>query len=423
MNRKSFDLDMITLALYFGLVLLGWMTIYAVSSANGQDELFNLSFIHGKQILWIGISLVLGIGIIALDYRFIEAVSWGAYAASILLLIVVIFIGKEINGARSWIVISGQPFQPSEFAKTATALALAKYLSRQNVSMSTGKHFLTALLIILTPAIIIILQNDTGSALVFGSFLIVLFRKGMTSLIPLGLMLTGAVAILTLYFGQPWYVIGGIVGIMLISFAFFSNKRNWSKVLILHLAITAFFILLSISTNSIVKKLPEHQQNRIMVLFDPQQDPLGKGYNVIQSQIAISSGGLQGKGYLNGNYTKYRFVPKQETDFIFCTVGEEYGWLGSSMVILLFFFLIWRLKHLAENSKTSFSLYYGYAVLAIIFFHVVVNVGMTVGLVPVIGIPLPFFSYGGSSLLNFTILLSIMINFYSYRSSVLGTKL
>ncbi|MEM6765768.1 MAG: rod shape-determining protein RodA [Bacteroidota bacterium] len=423
MNRKSFDLDLITMALYFVLVTLGWMTIYAVSSANGQDEVFTLSYIHGKQMLWIGISLVVGIGIIALDYRFLEAISYGAYLFSLILLIVVIFIGKEINGAKSWIVISGQPFQPSEFAKAATALALAKYLSRQNISMATGKHLATALLIILLPAVIIVLQNDTGSALVFGSFLIVLFRKGMTSLIPIGLIFCATIAILTLWAGQLWYVIGGIVGIMLISFFFFSTKRNWSKVLILHVAITAFFIILSISTDKIVKKLPEHQQSRIMVLFDPQQDPLGKGYNVIQSQIAISSGGLEGKGYLNGNYTKYRFVPKQETDFIFCTVGEEYGWLGSSFVILLFFFLIWRLKHLSENSKTSFSLYYGYAVLAIMFFHVVVNVGMTIGLVPVIGIPLPFFSYGGSSLLNFTILLSIMINFYSYRASVLGQKL
>lgn len=422
MNRKSFDFDLITITLYCTLVLLGWMTIYAVSSATSNPVIWDTATLHGKQLVWIGISIFAGMIVLALDYRFIEAMSYFVYAFSIVLLILVLFIGKTINGAQSWLVIAGQPFQPSELAKLATAMALARYMSGLNFSMNNTRQLLGALAIVLLPAYIVILQNDTGSALVFGGLLLVFFREGLNPIIPITLFLVGAVAILTLGLENNLIVVGLILGGAAISFVILYNKRQLSRLLIAHILIAGLLVALAYSSEYIVTKLPAHQQTRIAVLFDPHKDPLNAGYNVIQSQIAIGSGGLTGKGYLNGSYTKYRFVPKQETDFIFCTVGEEGGWLGSAFVIIIFFLLILRLRFLSENSKTNYARVYGYSVLSIIFFHVLVNVGMTIGLVPVIGIPLPFISYGGSSLLNFTLLIAIIVNLYSYRVSVLGSK-
>ena len=422
MNRKNFDFDVITLLLYLGLVLLGWMTIYAVSSANYGEEVFNFAVLHGKQLVWIGVALIVGVLVLLLDHRFLYGVSYVAYVAAIVSLILVLFIGKEVNGAQSWLIIGGQPFQPSEFAKFATALALAKYMSRLNFSLSNGQDLAVVLGMIFLPAVIVIFQNDTGSALVFGSFLIVLFREGLHPLVPIVLILIGGVVLLTLFLGTPWWVVGGVWLIGLAVYLLTFNARRWGRNLTVFVALAAVFSSVALSADWGIGQLQEHQQIRLKVLFDPSIDPQGAGYNVIQSKIAIGSGGFMGKGYLQGNYTKYQFVPKQETDFIYCAVGEEYGWVGSVALLLGFFLLIWRLQFLSENSKTRFARIYGYSVVSILFFHVLVNIGMTIGLVPVIGIPLPFFSYGGSSLLGFTVLIFVLINLFSSRIAVLGSK-
>lgn len=384
--------------------------------------MFDWGAAHGRQLIWMGISLLAIIMISFLDYRVIIGSSYILYFISLVLLVLTLIIGREINGARSWLFISGQSFQPSELAKMATAMALAKYLSTNAISLKNTRKLLTALGIVLLPAGIIVLQNDTGSALVFGSFLIVFYREGLNPLIVLSILLSAAVGILSLGLEDPYWVLGIIVGIGVLSFLIFQNKREFKKILVLHVVIVVVLAGLSISTRYLVSQLPLHQQNRIKVLFNPETDPLGKGYNVIQSKIAIGSGGFWGKGYLEGNYTKYRFVPKQETDFIFCTIGEELGWLGSSGILLLFFLFLWRLLFVAENSKTHYARVYGYSVMGILFFHVLVNIGMTVGLVPVIGIPLPMFSYGGSAVLSFSLLVGMLINLHSHRVAVLGAK-
>ncbi|MEL6132661.1 MAG: rod shape-determining protein RodA [Bacteroidota bacterium] len=443
MNRKTFDIDIITLGLYLAMVVMGWshpmttmgwLSIYTVTSDSGAVGLFDTRYEHGKQALWIGISIVVALVFITLDYRLFETLAYFAYGGAILLLILTLFIGKEVNGAKAWLVLGGQRFQPAEFAKIATALAISRFMSRQTFSMSNPSQLMTAAGIILLPALVVILQNDTGSALVFGSFLLVFYREGLSPLVPLFFVACGVVALLTLFLGtlyeDPafwyenhllWIVLGLLLLIGLVYLVNF-NRKYWLRNLWIYLAVFAFFGGIALSSQAVFDVLPDHQQKRIEVFFDPDEDPMGAGYNVINSKIAIGSGGIDGKGFLQGNYTKYKFVPKQETDFIFCTVGEEFGWIGTSGVILLFLALIARMQFMAENGKMRFTRVYGYAVLSILFFHLLVNVGMTIGLVPVIGIPLPFFSYGGSALLSFTVLISIMINLYSHRVSVLGRE-
>jgi rod shape determining protein RodA len=422
MTRKSFDFDWLTILLYFLLVFAGWLTIYTVSSGGNAKDLFDWSMNHGKQFIWICISIVTALVIMVMDNRFLEAISYILYGTAILLLLAVLVVGKEVNGARSWILIGGIQLQPAEFAKVATAMALARYMSAINFSMDHPRQFMVAAAMVLAPALIVILQNDTGSALVFGSFLIVFYREGLNPVFPVLMLLVAFVCVLTLGVSSQWLVVGILLLITGVSFFLLFDKKEIVKLLFFHAAAFAFFLGLSFSTDLLVRHMPQHQQNRIMVLFDPGIDPQGSGYNIIQSKIAIGSGGFAGKGFLEGNYTKYKFVPKQVTDFIYCTIGEEWGWLGTFTVVLLFFLLLMRIKFLAENSKTRYARVYGYGVLAILFFHVMVNIGMTIGLVPVIGIPLPFFSYGGSSLLSFTILIFILINHFSYRRTILGSK-
>lgn len=419
MNRKSFDFDWVSILLYALLVVGGWMAIYAVSSTS------TLPFWetnHGKQLVWIIISFVAAIVILSLDNRFVEATSYIFYGFSILLLLSVFIIGRKVNGAQSWLAFGGVSLQPSEIAKCATGLALAKYMTSLNFTLENRKNLAIAAGIVLLPALITLLQNDTGSALVFGSFIIVFYREGLSPLIPLAGLLTIFVCVLTLGVGNQAITIPILAGITLVVYFIVYSKRYWQRWAVIHSIVFALAVVLSFSTSFIVSKLQKHQQNRIMVLFNPQIDPSDTGYNVIQSKIAIGAGGLWGKGFLQGNYTKYKFVPKQVTDFIFCTVGEEGGWWSTSLVVLLFFALIMRIRYLAENSKTKYARVYGYAVLSVFFFHVLINVGMTIGLIPVIGIPLPFYSYGGSALLAFTLLLFLLINQYSYRSTVLGSK-
>ncbi len=421
MNRR-FDFDRISLLIYALLVIGGWMTIYAVTSIGGAEEIFSLKYPHGKQLMWIGISLVAGFIVLSMDHRLIEGGAYVAYGIGVALIFLALIIGKEVNGAKSWIMIAGQQFQPSEFAKISTALALAKYMSSLNFSLSNTRHLIGALAIIFVPALIVVLQNDTGSALVFASLLIVFYREGLNPILPAIAIVLGTVIILSLGIKNRWIVWGILFGATAISFLYFRTKRNQVRLGLIHLGAFLLLVGVSFSAQYLVSKLQPHQKIRIEVLFNPEIDPQGAGYNVTQSKIAIGSGGFAGKGFLQGSYTKYKFVPKQETDFIFCTVGEEYGWLGSAGLVALFFALIWRLRFLAEYAKTRFARIYGYGIISILFFHVMVNIGMTLGLVPVIGIPLPFFSYGGSSLLAFTLMIFLLLNLFSFRSSVLGMK-
>lgn len=422
MSRKGFDLDWVTVLLYLMLALFGWLTVYAVSSSSYTEALPFLTTAHGKQLVWVAFSLFVAWLVLFFDLRFIEAISYLLYGFSIFLLIMVFIAGKRVNGALAWLPVFGYSFQPAELAKIATALALARFMSSINFSMNNLKSVGLAMGMVLLPALIVILQNDTGSALVFFSLLIVFYREGLNWIIPGILILLALLAILTLWLGEPLWICGGLLLIAAISFGLSINKKSWLRDMLIYLTVGTLLSGYVFSVDFIVGKLAPHQQTRIMVWFNPLVDPLGKGYNVIQSKIAIGSGGLTGKGFLDGQYTKSKFVPMQETDFIYCTIGEELGWLGSSLVLVLFLALIWRIKFMAETSKTKFSRIYGYGIISILFFHILVNVGMTVGLMPVIGIPLPFFSYGGSSFLSFTILIFIMVNLYSYRSSVLGTK-
>ena len=398
------------------------MNVYSVSSEGGFAELWAPETAHGRQLIWLATALLAVIVTAFLDYRLVINSSYILYGISIFLLLLTLFIGKEVNGAKSWLYIAGQSFQPSEFAKFTTTLALAKYISDLQFSMKRVRNILIAIVIIIAPALIIVLQNDTGSALVFSAFFLVLFREGVSPLIPLFFLSVAGVCVLTLGLNSQWVVSGIIVGLGTLSYLLFFNKKRAIKSGLIHGITIVVFLTLSFSTKLIVDRLPAHQQDRIMVLFDPWVDPLGSGYNVIQSKIAIGSGGLSGKGYLEGNYTRYKFVPKQETDFIFCTVGEEWGWLGTTLTLVLFFLFLWRVQFISENSKTHFARIYGYGVFSIFLFHIVVNVGMTVGLVPVIGIPLPLFSYGGSAIISFTLLTAVLINLYSHRVAILGAK-
>lgn len=422
MNRKNFELDWMMLVLYLLLAFFGWLTVYAVSSNSYEELAPFFSTAHGKQLVWVGISLGVAALVLLFDLRFIEGVSYLLYGLSIFLLLLVFLVGKRINGALAWLPVFGYSFQPAELAKIATALALSRFMSSINFSLNNSRSLLIAAVIIILPALIVVFQNDTGSALVFFSLFIVFYREGLNWLIPASILLLVGLAVLTLWLGQPLWICLALLGLAALSFALSFNKKNWLRDMMVYLIVSALMAGYVYSVDLIVSKLPKHQQNRIMVLFDPSVDPQGIGYNVIQSKIAIGSGGLTGKGFLDGEYTKSKFVPMQETDFIYCTVGEELGWLGASFVLLLFLALIWRIKYMAEHAKTKYARIYGYGIISILFFHILVNVGMTVGLMPVIGIPLPFFSYGGSSFLSFTILIFLMVNLFSYRSSVLGSK-
>ncbi len=421
--RRSLNIDSLTLGIYFLMVLLGWMTIYSVSSSGGEGEIFDFSTTHGKQLIWMGIAVLLGGFVLAIDFRLFKTLAYVAYGGAIALLILTIFVGEEINGAKAWLVIGGQPFQPAEFAKIATALALSRYMSTQGFSISNFRQLAISAGMVILPAIIVIFQNDTGSALVFGSFILVFFREGLSPLLPILLIFTALVIIFTLYLNNFLYILLGLLLVGAISFLITYNIRYLMRNILIHVLVLAFFGGLSFGAQTLFQKLPPHQQNRILVWFNPKADPFGAGYNVIQSKIAIGSGHIYGKGYLDGNYTKYRFVPKQETDFIYCTIGEELGWVGSTFVIILFFVLLARLQFMAENGKMRFTRIYGYSCMSIIFFHVLVNVGMTIGFIPVIGIPLPFFSYGGSAMISFTLLLFVMINLYAHRGAVLSRSL
>lgn len=410
------NIDWITILLYAVLVFAGWISIFAASSTDEVHSIFDISLAYGRQMMWIGLAVLLIIVILAIDAKFFSAFSFVIYFFMISVLVLVLLFGKTVAGSTSWFEVGNFALQPSEFAKFATALALAKYLSSLNIDMRKLKTKITAAIIALMPSILILLQNDTGSAIVYVAFVLVLFREGLSGIF---IILGGAMAalfILTLKFGE-YTILIGLTSIAVFLFVFFKKiRKNYGALLSFYV----FSVLFVFSVNFAFDKVLEpHQKKRINVMLGIEEDKQGAGYNVNQSKIAIGSGGFAGKGFRQGMLTRYNFVPEQTTDFIFCTVGEEWGFLGVSTVVTLFVALLLRLIFLAERQRSKFSRIYGYGVASILFFHFAINVGMTIGLAPVVGIPLPFFSYGGSSLWGFTILLFIFIKQDANRVNVL----
>lgn len=411
-------IDWISILIYAALVIIGWFNIYAaVYDEQAAKSIFDFSINSGKQLVWIGTAVLLITLIMVADYRLFDNLSLVLYGIFVFFLLITPFFGKEINGQRAWFEIGAFRLQPAEFAKFATGLALAKFMERPSFDLTQPKFQLQALAIIMIPVALIMLQPDTGSAMVYSAFFIMLYREGMPQRYYVLALTFIAISLLALGIENNLYLVFGIVAVTILLILL--GKKKIARI-ITFAGVGIIMIGYVYSLDYAVSKLPQHQQNRIMVLFQPDLDPLGVGWNVTQSKIAIGSGGFAGKGYLEGTQTKFDFVPEQHTDFIFCTLGEEFGWLGSLVVIILFCALLIRLVFLAERQKTRFSRVYGYAVISILFFHFMINIAMTIGLFPVVGIPLPFFSYGGSSLWSFTILLFIFIKLDSHRIQLLG---
>ncbi len=471
-NSLWANIDWFTMFLFVALVLMGWFNIYSAVYNVEHDSIFDISQRYGKQMIWIGAAFLIAFVILIIESDFYVFFAYWIYAFVILLLILILFIGTEINASKSWFVIGGFSLQPAEFGKFATALALAKYMSSYNFKLAKLKSLVIIAIIVLLPAFLILMQNDTGSALVYFVFILVLYREGLSEAVlffgtlvallfifslvmdPLTLIIIltvlalgvflfanagikhfgrivliygvtfGLLAILNLIL-KTEYEIAHILELMLILGSLVILGYSYSKNLKSYMLIALVFIgsvIFSFSVDYAFENVLEpYQQARINELFGIESDPLGVGYNVNQSKIAIGSGGFAGKGFLNGTQTKYNFVPEQSTDFIFCTVGEEWGFVGSTVVILLFLALFIRLIILAERQRSGFSRIYGYSVALILFFHFMVNIGMTIGMMPVIGIPLPFFSYGGSSLWAFTLLLLIFIRLDASRFDYLSS--
>jgi len=474
------SLDYWTILIYVALLAFGWISVCGASYSYGDTDIFALSTRSGMQIVWIGTSLVLGFILVMLDDRYYDMFAYIIYILLLILLFATIFNPHSIKGSRSWLVLGPLRLQPAEFAKFATALALAKFMSIYDYNIHNYKHFAATLAIIFVPMLFIVLQRETGSALVYLSFFLMFYREGMP-----GSILFTAVA-MVIYFvvgiryadvmlattptsigkftvllliqlfssGLVWvycndrrdalrlFAVCGGTTLLALLFSLFvipidvvwvqlvvcalligylvwqglgTRLRNYFWIALFALGSIIFFNLADYGLNHV---LQPHQRTRINVLLGLEEDLKGAGYNVHQSEIAIGSGGLEGKGFLNGTQTKLKYVPEQDTDFIFCTVGEEEGFVGSASVLLLFLALILRLIHLAERQPYRFGRVYGYCVLSIFLFHVFINVGMVLGLTPVIGIPLPFFSYGGSSLWGFTFLLFIFLRIDASRNLV-----
>ena len=471
------SLDWWTIGIYLALLTFGWVSVCGASYTYGDTDIFSLDTRSGMQIVWIGTSVCLGFVLLTLDDHFYDTFAYVIYGALLLLLFATIFNPHEIKGSRSWLVLGPLRLQPAEFAKFATALAVAKLMSTYGFTMSNWKHFASACMVVVLPMLFIVAQKETGSALVYLSFFLMFYREGM----PGSILFTG-VAMVVYFVGVRFEQVplwdtptslGVFIVLLLIQVftaglvrSYVSERGQTTRVLVLSLLVTVLSLLFSkfvwafdvtivqlvltvglvcwllyrwlsvrlnnylyaalfavgsvlffYSVDYVLNDVMEpHQRVRINVLLGLEEDLAGAGYNVHQSEIAIGSGGLKGKGFLNGTQTKLKFVPEQDTDFIFCTVGEEEGFVGSAAVLLLFLALILRLIKLAERQPFKFGRIYGYCVLSIFLFHLFINVGMVLGLTPVIGIPLPFFSYGGSSLWGFTFLLFIFLRIDASRN-------
>ena len=405
-GSKGTKFDWTTIFIYIALVAIGWVNIYSASYNTSSTEFFDFSQIYIKQLVWISLSLILIPFILAVDSKFYERFSSVIYIVSLISLIGLFVLGKNVNGATSWYFLGGFSIQPSEFAKAATALALAKYVSDIQTDLKSFQDQIKALFIVFLPAILIIPQPDPGSALVYVALIFPLYREGLHFIYLLLGFIIAALFVTTLAFGTIWVALG----ILLIAgFIYFKNKNNKPNIFKYGLIAVAC-IGFSVSVNFIFENvLEQRHRDRFNIVLGKEVDTKSIGYNTNQSEIAIGSGGWTGKGWLQGTQTKGKFVPEQDTDYIFSTVGEEWGFLGSIGVVILFIALIVRLLVLAERQKSQFSRVYGYSVSAILFFHFFINIGMVSGLLPTIGIPLPFFSYGGSGLWGFTILLFIFI--------------
>jgi rod shape determining protein RodA len=414
----SVKLDWTTILLFVALVTLGWLNIFAAIYDETADQtIWDLSLSSGRQLMFIAAAAVIVIMIIIIDMRFYETFAYLFYGLILVLLFLVPLIGKEVGGNKAWIGVGSFGVQPSEFAKFITALAVAKYIGSVGFRMDNLRNQAVLFALIGVPIILIQLQKDTGTALVFTSFVLVFYREGMSPFLLIVGVCAATIFVLTLLIPNPLYLHAAIAIILILLISF--GKKKFKRIAILvigALLISGVIVSVDYVVNNVLKP---HQQNRVKVLVNPDIDPLGVGWNVTQSKIAIGSGGLNGKGFLRGTQTKFDFVPKQSTDFIFCTIGEEFGWIGSLVVIGLFVALLLRVIFLAERQKSRFARAYGYSVACILFFHFAINIGMTVGLFPVIGIPLPFFSYGGSSLWGFTILLFVLLKLDAHRSQVL----
>lgn len=403
---KPSNIDWLTLILYFVFVGGGLLCIYASVYKEDHPMIYDTSMNYGRQLIWIGLSLFLGILILFVDEKFFYAFAYPIYGITIFLLIAVLAAGTTVKGSSSWIEIGGFRLQPAEFAKFGTALALARYLSGYNIKFKEKKVQIIAGAMALLPLAIILLQNETGSALVFGSFIFVLYREGLPGyFLFIGFMVI-VLSVLALLVSPIYLMIA--IGVIAILFTLMIRRNRQNLILVGAVAVVMCAYVSSVDY-VFENVLQPHQKSRINVLLGKEVDLKGAGYNVMQSKIAIGSGGFLGKGFLEGTQNKFRFVPEQSTDFIFCTIGEEYGFLGSTIFIVLYMLLLWRIVYLAERQRYKFNRIYGYSVASILFFHFLINIGMTLGIMPVIGIPLPFISYGGSSLLSFTILLFIFL--------------
>ena len=409
-------LDWFSILLYLSLLIYGWLSIYSATAGEQTSLVLDLSQRYGKQILWIGMALLLAFTILIIDAKFFSTFAYVFYFLMIFILIGVLLFGKTVAGSKSWFEIGSFAIQPAEFAKFATALALAKYLSKLNIDLRVLKNKLVAITILAVPAVLILLQNDTGSALVYFAFVLVLFREGLSGLIIIAGILMAVLFTTTIIWGEVYV---SAVLVLLTALGLLVNRRL-RKIRMPVIAILALSVVFVFSVNYAFQHILEpHQRVRIQVMLGLKKDIHGAGYNVNQAKIAIGSGGLNGKGFRKGMLTQNHFVPEQSTDFIFCTVGEERGFIGSTVLILLFLALMIRIIVLAERQRSAFSRIYGYGVASVLFFHFTINIAMTIGLAPVVGIPLPFFSYGGSSLWSFTILLFIFLKQDANRLNVL----
>jgi len=417
-------MDWITVVIYLSIMVLGWLNIFAaVYDPETNNSLFHFTADFGqmplqmKQFLFMASSFLIILAILIVDMHFYETFAYVIFGVTMFLLLLVAFMGKEVGGNRAWLGIGSFGIQPSEFAKFITALAVAKFIGSIGFRMDNFRNQMILFVMIGVPMMLILLQKDTGTALVFTVFALVFFREGMSPF----LLIVGAAAafifVLALLVENENYLYAGVGIVLLI--IIFAGKKKLKRIAILTAGAIVIIGVIGSVDYVITDVLKPHQQNRITALINPDSDPLGYGWNVTQSKIAIGSGGFTGKGFLKGTQTKFDFVPEQSTDFIFCTIGEEQGWVGSMVVISLFMALLLRVVFLAERQKNRFARAYGYSVACIFFFHFAVNIGMTMGLFPVIGIPLPFFSYGGSSFWGFTILLFILLKLDAHRGQVL----
>jgi rod shape determining protein RodA len=410
-------MDWVTVALYIAIVFLGWLNIYAVTYNPDSDlSIFNLTINSGRQLMFIAGAFVIIMAILIVDMRFYETFAYVMYAAIMFLLLLVPLVGKEVGGNKAWLGIGSFGVQPSEFAKFATALAVAKFMGSIGFRMDQRKNQVILFVMIGIPMLLILAQKDTGTALVFTSFTVVYFREGMSPMLIIAGLVAAAIFVLTLLVNELYLFIG--IGVILLSAIMLGKKKPKRIGYLVAGAIAICGVIKSVDY-VVTDVLRPHQQARVKALINPDADPLGFGWNVTQSKIAIGSGGFLGKGFLQGTQTKFNFVPEQSTDFIFCTIGEEHGWLGSLLTISLFMGLMLRVVYLAERQKNRFARVYGYSVACIFLFHFAVNIGMTIGLFPVIGIPLPFFSYGGSGLWAFTVLLFILLKLDVHRMQTL----